>query len=198
MSLNEIVSPEYKPWLNVRANNLVIDNNLTARGGQENFILGYDGDGHATFSPQRNIINLSIDAFSVIPINSVGAGLLNFQNGPIPENHFTVNANNDIVCDTAGVYLFILKFLEGQTQPPITVRPNPYIKINNGQTGLVNLRIPLCTTTIPNHAGCQMTSIVTLSVNDLIQLQLGIQPTSGTINMMNEYFASNVKIIKIG
>ncbi len=199
MSLNELVLNDLKSWLNIQANNLTIDGDLSVRNGQENYVLGYNEDGHATFSPQRRIVNLAVDGFGIIPIQNVGEGTLDFEEGPIPENNFEVDINKDLKCLTVGVYLFLLKFLEGTTPAGSTVRPNPYITVNGSQSGTMSLRIPLCTGQIPNDSGSQMSAIYQLTTGDAIVLNLAIQPGgSGTINMMNQYFASNLMIIKIG
>jgi hypothetical protein len=196
MSLNELVLNDLKPWLNIQANNLTIDGNLSVRGAQQNYILGYNRDGHATFSPQRRIVNLDLDGFGVIPLQNVGEGTLDFELGPIPENNFEIDINKNLKCLNGGVYILILKFIEGQTNAGVESRPNPYISVNNSQTGTMSLRLPLCTSQIPNHSGSQMTALFLLNPDDEIVLNLAIQP-SGTINMMNEYFGSNLLLIKI-
>lgn len=199
MSLNELVLNDLKPWLNIQANNLTIDGDLSVRGGQENYILGYNQDGHATFSPQRRIVNLGLDGFGVIPLQNVGEGTLDFQLGPIPENNFVIDINKNLKCLNGGVYILLLKFLEGQTASGSTIRPNPYISVNGGNTGTMSLRMPLSTSQIPNSTGSQMTAIFQFIPNDEITLNLAIQPGgAGTINMMNQYFASNLLLIKIG
>lgn len=197
MSLNELVLNDLKPWLNIRANNLDIDGDIIVKGGQANYILGYNQDGHATFSPQRRIVNLGLDGFGVIPLQNVGDGTLDFELGPIAENNFEIDLNKNLKCLNGGVYLFLLKFIEGQTPSGSSARPNPYISVNNLQTGVMSLRMPICTAQIPNHSGCQMSAIFLLNPDDEIVLNLAVQP-SGTINMMNEYFGSNLIIIKIG
>jgi len=198
MSLNELVSDDYKPWLNVRANNVIIDGDLSVRNSFEGYVLGYGFDGNVSFGPQLNIVNLDMDAFALVPVQNVADNTkLNFALGPIPENNFTLNPQNNLRCMVSGVYILIFKFVEAQNSSTIGFRPNPYLRLNNVNQSTLSLRVPLCTQTFSSYSGSQMSSIFTVTANDVLSIQFATQPPSGTSNMMNEYFASNLILVKI-
>lgn len=199
MSLNELVSVDSKSWLNVRANNVIIDGDLVNRSGSENYILGYGANGNVSFSPQLKIVNIDMDAFGIVPVQNVSDNTkLNFEAGPIASNNFSINGSLNIVCNTAGTYILILKFVEAQKTTTSSYRPNPYLKINGVSESSLSLRIPLCTEPFSSYSGSQMSSIFTLALNDELLIQFATQPPSGTASMMNESFASNLILIKIG
>ena len=198
MSLNELVSTDYKPWLDIQANNVIIDGDLSVRNSQPNYILGYGPLGNVSFSPQLRIVNLSIDTFGIVPLQNATDTKLDFEAGPLPSTNFTINGNDDLVCGTAGTYLLICKFVEAGNSGTSTSRPNPYLQINNVSQNSFSIRTPFAIQPFSDYSGMETTSIYTLAVNDVLKLQLAIQPSgSGTINMMNQSFASNMTLIKI-
>ena len=194
MSLNELVSTDYKPWLNVRANNVNIDGDLFVRSGAEGYVLGYGAGGKVSFTPQNRVVNLSADKFGLVPVQNAGPGKLDFQLGEFVETNFVIDLNDNLKCLNAGVYLVTLKFAEAAGTA--TARPNPYLQINGVNQNLMNVKIPLCTQQFSSNSGIQVTTIFSLNVDDELIVQLDIQP-SGTINMMNSLLASYVSLVKI-
>ncbi len=195
MSLNQLVLNDTKPWLNVQANNLIIDGDLIASQGQPNFVLGYLGENRVSFSPQLKSVNLSFDSFGLIPLQNVGDVKLDFELGPTTPVNFQIDVNQNLKCQNAGVYLLIFKFVQDATTNP-TNRPNPYLEINAVAESRLSLRLPYATTSFSQYCGGQMSSIFQLNVADELSIQLANQP-SGTISMVNESFASNLLIIKV-
>lgn len=196
MSLNELVSTDHKLWLNVRANNVTIGGNLTNSTGLQNYVLGYGADLNVTFSPQLKIKNLSVDTFGIIPQQNVSDGLLTFEAGPLPSDNFTIFSPTELKCLNAGTYLVILKFVEALNTVSVNARPNPFLSINGIPQSGLSLRTPLCSTSFPSYSGGQISNVFAIPASASLNLNLAVQP-SGTINMMNESFASNLIIIKI-
>lgn len=196
MSLNELVSVDYKPWLNVRSNNVIIDGDLKSRGALQGYILGYGGNGNVSFTPPINIVDLSVDAFGLVPIQNANDGKLDFELGPVTENNFSLNASQNIVCENAGIYMLLFKFTEAGNPSSINNRPNPFLEINSEGQQTLSLRVCIPNSTFSSYSGYNMTGIFSLNVNDVLSIYLDVVPT-GTINMMDEYFASNLILVKI-
>lgn len=194
MSLNEIIDTNVKPWLNIQADNLIIDGNLTSNSSSPGDVLGIGASGNVGFGELLNIVDLDVDAFGVIPIINASTTKLNFEQSIVTPNNFNVDSNNDLVCITNGAYLVVFKFLQGTQSPPIGTA-NPQFKINGVLQQLLNLPMPYATTTISDYCGYCVTNILSLAAGNVVSVQL--QVSYGTINMMNESFASNIVLIKV-
>lgn len=198
MSLNQIVLTESKPWANIRANNLKINGNLSMRGGAGGYALSYHGPDNIKFSPLVNIQDISFDEFYMTPILNAAPTTIDFIESPTTPLNFSIDVNDDLVCDVAGTYLFTYKFV--QDNDSNNSAPLLNFSVNNLVNPISRMRQPLCKppqSSIPTHAGQQATFIVVLAENDVIKMNLAMAPSPGVVTMVNVNSASNLIIVKL-
>lgn len=195
MSLNQLTLVNTKPWLNVRANNLKIDGNLSVQAGTPEYALAYHGPNDVRFSPLDNIQLIGSDEFYIQPVTNSSPSRLLFSNGVLSSNNFELDIDNNLKCLSSGYYLILTKVVEASGSN--TSRPRPILAINNVERINSGMHIPLCTPQpFQTYSGLQSFNIYQLVADDIIKLNLAIQP-AGTISLMNNASASNIILVKM-
>jgi hypothetical protein len=194
MSLNELILAQPKKWLNIEANNVVIDGVLSVTEGVRDSVLNYTADGSVKFSPLKVFNEVECDYYNIVPVTGAVSGVLDLAASGFPIYNFTLSGGNTLTCTADGVYLIITKLV--QSGGAYTSRPNPFIGINSVADSSSSIRIPLSRTAIANYSGYQTASMQSLIIGDELVINLATQPV-GTINMQNDATASNILLIKI-
>lgn len=194
MSLNELVLAQPKKWLNIEANNVVIDGVLSVTEGIRDSVLNYTSDGNVKFSPLKVFNQVESDFYNIVPVTGAVSGVLDLALSGFPINNFTLSGGNTLTCGADGIYLVIVKLV--QPAGTYTSRPNPYIGINSVANPSTSIRIPLSRTAIGNYSGYQTASMQSLINGDELVINLATQPT-GAINIQNDATASNIILIKV-
>ncbi len=194
MSLNELISIQPKKWLNIEANNVVIDGELSVTAGVRDSVLNYTANGEVKFTPLKVFNEIECDYYNMVPVSGVVSGILNLVSSGYPIYNFTLSGGNTLTCNTAGVYLIIMKLV--QDDGTYTSRPNPFLGINSVDNSASSIRIPLSRTGISNFSGYQTASMHSLIIGDQIVVNIATQPTGG-FDMENTGTASNILLVKI-
>lgn len=109
MSLNELVSNDVKPWLNIRCNNIKIDGEMTSKNfnPEDGWVLQADADGFAYFGPPpfSNSISNTSYPFTTVAITFVPT-LLSVGVSTHPDPFLTVFGDIGTI-NTAGTYLIL-------------------------------------------------------------------------------------------
>lgn len=194
MSLNELILAQPKKWLDIEANNVVIDGVLSVTEGVRDAVLNYTANGQVKFSPLKVFNQVESDYYNIVPVTGAVSGILDLVSAGFPVNNFTLSGGNTLTCTNAGVYLIITKLVQGAGT--YTSRPNPFIGINSVSDPSTSIRIPLSRTAIGAYSGYQTASMQSLIIGDELVINLATQPTGG-INLQNTATASNILLIKI-
>lgn len=194
MSLNELTLVQPKPWLNIKANNLVIDGELSVLGGVPGSVLNYSSEDEVKFSPLKIINEIEHDFFDITPQNPITDGLLQMTATSFTPTNFTLNSPTELECTKTGVYFIFIKYAQATGQ--YTSRPNPYLSINGTPISSTSIRIPLATGIITASSGYQTGTILSLSAGNLLNINLATQPT-GNVSMANITGISNIFLLNI-
>lgn len=194
MSLNELTLVQPKSWLNIQANNLVIDGELSVLGGVPGSVLNYSSAGEVKFSPLRIVNELDCDFYDITPQNPVTDGLLQMTTTSFTETNFTLTGPTQLECQKTGMYFIFIKFAQNNGQ--YTSRPNPYLSVNGTPISPTSIRIPLAVGSISSSSGYQTGTLVPLTVGQVLEVNLATQPT-GNLSMDAFVGTSNIMLLNI-